>query len=215
VKPLSEQDYYETLEIPQDASPEDVARAYHLALSTYAEGSLAGHSVFSEGDVEVIRERIEMAYQALSDPELRVAYDAQLARQREEEHERPAPPDPAALAVAVSSAVDSVESLESLELDELDDEDGEFDGPRLRRVRLRNGVDLDQIAAVTKVNPTYLRFIEEERFDDLPAAVYVRGFVKGYASCVGLDPERVAKSYMQRCERNRESPKQRSIFSRR
>ena len=54
-----------------------------------------------------------------------------------------------------------------------------------------------------------------KRFDDLPAAVYVRGFVKGYASCIGLDPERVAKSYMPRCERNRESPKQRSIFSRR
>jgi len=212
VKPLSEQDYYETLEIPRDASAEDVTRAYNLARSTYAEGSLAGHSVFSEGDVEVIRERIEMAYQALSDPELRAAYDAQLARQSEQEHARPTPPDPAALAVAVSSAVDSIESLE---LDEIDDEDGEFDGQRLRRVRLRNGVDLDQIAAVTKVNPTYLRFIEEERFDDLPAAVYVRGFVKCYATCIGLDPDRVAKSYMQRYEQNRESPKQRRIFPRR
>ena len=50
------------------------------------------------------------------------------------------------------------------------------------------------------MNPTYLRFIEEERFDDLPAAVYVRGFVKGYARCLGLDPDRVAPSYMRRYE---------------
>ena len=54
-----------------------------------------------------------------------------------------------------------------------------------------------------------LRFIEEERFADLPARVYVRGFVGAYASCVGLDPRRVVESYMPRFDR--ESPKRRRV----
>jgi flagellar biosynthesis protein FlhG len=162
----------------------------------------------------VIRERIDLAYRTLKDPEARRTYDEELARRREEEPE-PILADPAALVMAVSEAVEAVESVEALELDEIDDGDGEFDGPRLRRVRLRQGVELEHIARITKVNPSYLRFIEEERFDELPAAVYVRGFVMGYAGCIGLDPEHVAQTYMQRLERVRPTQKPRKVFSRR
>lgn len=213
MKPLSEQDHYETLEIPQSASPEDVERAYLLARATYSEGSLAGHSVFEEGDVEVIRERIEIAYQTLKDPEARQSYDAGLKREADDSESAAIASDPVTLATSV---VPPVEPIETLELDELDAQDeGEFDGARLRRTRLRNGVELEAIAGVTKVNPTYLRFIEEERFEDLPAAVYVRGFVMGYASCVGLDPKRVAQSYMPRYEQSRSATPSRRRFSRR
>ena len=205
MKPLSEQDHYETLEVPPNASPEDIERAYRMARATYSEGSLAGHSMFAEGDVEVMRERIEVAYHTLSQLESRAAYDAQLASRGDE----PAPEifasDPAVVTTAVSPPVEPIETLELEELDAL--EEGEFDGARLRRARLRNGVELDEIAGVTKVNPTYLRFIEEERFEDLPAAVYVRGFVMGYASCIGLDPSRVAKSYMRRFQDAPENPR--------
>jgi flagellar biosynthesis protein FlhG len=216
VKPLSEQDHYETLEIPHSASPEDVERAYLLARATYADGSLAGHSVFEEGDVEVIRERIELAYQTLRDPGLRQSYDAGLEEKDEEHSEgeaRAMASDPVSLSTQVLPPATPVEALE---LDELDAEgEGEFDGPRLRRARLRNGIELEGIAGVTKVNPTYLRFIEEERFEDLPAAVYVRGFVMGYASCVGLDPKRVATSYMARYQERRGAAPSRRRFSRR
>ena len=83
----------------------------------------------------------------------------------------------------------------------------------MRRARLNHGIELEEIQRVTKVNPAYLEFIEEERFEDLPAAVYVRGFVMGYAGCIGLEPKRVADSYMQRYEAVQGKPK-RSLFSR-
>ena len=212
MKPLSEQDHYETLEVPRDAAPEDVERAYRMARSTYTEGSLAGHSMFAEGDVEVMRERIEVAYHILSRHDSRAVYDAKLASRADE----PAPEiigsDPAVVTTAVTPPVEAIETLELEELDAL--YEGEYDGARLRRARLRNGVELDEISGVTKVNPTYLRFIEEERFEELPAAVYVRGFVMGYASCIGLDPSRVAKSYMSRYQDAPEDPK-RGRFARR
>jgi flagellar biosynthesis protein FlhG len=225
VKPLSEQDHYEALDVPQSATRDEIERAYHLAKATYADDSLAGYSVFQEGDAPALRERLEIAYRTLADAEARRAYDAELAspvqRARSEPEPQlasaaPAAPAPAAAVAIAETRLPPPTSLASdLEEDESEsDEEAEYDGPRLERLRARRGIELDEIAGVTKVNPTYLRFIEEERFDDLPAAVYVRGFVKCYARCLGLDPDRVARSYMSRYE-ERSSKRRRGLFSRR
>jgi len=95
-----------------------------------------------------------------------------------------------------------------------EDEGAEWTGPRLRRARLLRGLEIDDVAAATKVNPTYLRFIEEERFDGLPALVYVRGFVTAYARLLGLDPNRVAPSYAARCEEQRRTKPRGRFLSR-
>jgi curved DNA-binding protein CbpA len=189
MKPLSEQDHFEILEVPRDASRQEIERAYRLAQATYADDSLAGYSVFGEGDAEALRERIETAYRVLSDEESRGAYRASLSGE-DPEAGGEASDSAAAHPTRAMAPVDDFEDV--------DEESGEFDGARLRRSRLRRGVDLDEVAGITKINPTYLRFIEEERFAELPAEVYVRGFVTAYASCVGLDAKRVAASYMRR-----------------
>ena len=199
MKPLFEQDHYEILEVRRGAAPEEIERAYRLALATYAEDSLAGYSVFEEGDAAAIRENIELAYRTLADPTARKSYDTALSRS-EAATARAGAELPTGSA-DFSAPEPQPETLDAL--DEADEDSGDFDGSRLRRARLRQGVELGEIAGVTKVSPTYLSFIEEERFDDLPANVYVRGFVMGYATCLGLDPQRVARSYMKRCEASR------------
>jgi len=209
VKPIFEHDYYETLEVGREAAPEEIERAYKLALLTYSEDSLAGYSVFEEGDVELMRERIEVAYQTLSDLENRRSYDLELGHL--ERLEPPQETSPTAVPAA-PSATAPLEPVDDFE--ELDGSDGDWTGARLRRARMRCGVEYEAIANTTKVNPEYLKFIEDERFDDLPAAVYVRGFVMGYASCVELDGKKVAASYMERYQESRDNPKRR-LFSRR
>jgi flagellar biosynthesis protein FlhG len=204
VKPLSEQTHYEVLEIPRTASPEEVERAYRLAAAVYGETSLGHYSVFGAEDVEALRARIEAAYDVLRDADARRAYDAEFGAAEEDEV--------AALLRDLAPAVETPELPEAAggfgDAEALAEEKaGDFDGARLRRARLRRGIELDQIASVTKINPTYLRFLEEERFADLPAAVYVRGFVGAYARCLGLDPSVVASSYMERYEEQRERPK--------
>ena len=62
------------------------------------------------------------------------------------------------------------------------------------------------------MNPSYLGFLEEERFSDLPTRVYVRGFAMAYAACLGLDTAVVAASYMRRYDAER--PRQRRRFTR-
>jgi flagellar biosynthesis protein FlhG len=210
VKPLLDQNHYEILEVRRGATPEEIEHAYRLALATYAEDSLAGYSVFEEGDAAAIRESIELAYHTLSDATAREGYDTALSCK--EATTPRAGSEPPAGSAGFSTPGPPPDALDAME--EFDEGSWDFDGARLRRARLRRGVELDEISSVTKVNPTYLSFIEEERFDDLPANVYVRGFVMGYATYLGLDAQRVARSYMERCQESR-SRRKRSSFSRR
>jgi curved DNA-binding protein CbpA len=208
----AELDHYELLDVARDASVEEIERAYRLASSTWAEGSLAMYSLFSDDEAGVLRDRIEHAFQVLSDAEARAAYDRGLAPD-----ETPVRADddlPFDLELSLEAPESHAESLPALaDFEESIEEAGvPWDGQRLRRNRLQRGIELDQIARVTKISPTYLRFIEDENFAMLPAAVYVRGFVTAYARCLGLDPARVAPDYIERFEEARaaESARQNS-----
>ena len=204
MKTLAEMTHYEVLEVGPDVGPDELERAYRLGRAAYAEDSLAVYSVFAEEDSSALRERIEVAYRVLADSDQRRLYDTSLGSgvAREDEikialdlagEDAGAPRDP-------SEVVREVTEFDAFD----EDEEGGFDGAWLRRYRLRCGVEIEQVAAVTKINPTYLRFIEDEKFEDLPAPVYVRGFVAAYARCIGLDPERVVPGYMKRLGTTRE-----------
>ena len=181
------------------ATKDEIERAYRLALATYTDDSLAGYSVFAEGDAAALRERIEAAYRVLSDSRMRSEYDTTLEVDRDEDSP---PTEPSAPLVPVEPAIgEGPLPLQMEELPHLDDDSGEFDGERLRHFRIRGGMEIEDIARITKISPTYLRFIEEEQFADLPDSVYVRGFVAAYANSVGLEGKEVAASYMKRFDK--------------
>ncbi|OLC56327.1 MAG: hypothetical protein AUH92_00395 [Acidobacteria bacterium 13_1_40CM_4_69_4] len=71
-------------------------------------------------------------------------------------------------------------------------------GSELREERQRLRLALETIAERTKIRRAYLQAIEEERFGDLPAAVFVRGFLREYARCLGLPGDDVTQTYMKR-----------------
>jgi transcriptional regulator with XRE-family HTH domain len=59
-------------------------------------------------------------------------------------------------------------------------------GRTLRLAREKRGLSLQQVEEVTKIRTRYLRDLENENFDVLPA-VYVLGSLKTYAGHLGLD----------------------------
>jgi flagellar biosynthesis protein FlhG len=71
-------------------------------------------------------------------------------------------------------------------------------GAALRGFREARGVSLGEIAAASKVGVRFLEYIEQDRHADLPAPVYLRGFVQEYARCVGLEPGSTAEAYLAR-----------------
>lgn len=75
-----------------------------------------------------------------------------------------------------------------------------YTGAVLAALRREHGLSLEAIGAVTKVRITHLRCLEEERFGSLPASIFLKGFVREYARCLKLDPERVWQDYRTRYE---------------
>lgn len=59
-------------------------------------------------------------------------------------------------------------------------------GVRLRRAREDKGLTLAYVAERIKVSRTTLTALEAGRLAELPAPVYVRGFIRSYARAIGL-----------------------------
>ena len=68
-------------------------------------------------------------------------------------------------------------------------------GARLRLERELLGMSIEEIARATRIPVTSLERVENDRFDDLPGEVFVRGFLRSYAKTVGLDADEVLAQY--------------------
>jgi hypothetical protein len=71
-------------------------------------------------------------------------------------------------------------------------------GNSLREARLRQGLDFPEIEQGTKIRAKYLRALEDEQFEVLPAQTYVKGFLRSYAEYLGLDGQLYVDEYNSR-----------------
>jgi cytoskeleton protein RodZ len=71
-------------------------------------------------------------------------------------------------------------------------------GSSLREARIRKGIEFPALEHATKIRAKYLRALEDERFELLPAHTYVKGFLRAYADELGLDGELYVDEYNSR-----------------
>jgi hypothetical protein len=71
-------------------------------------------------------------------------------------------------------------------------------GNSLREARLRQQLEFPEIEKTTKIRSKYLRALEEEKFDLLPAPTYVKGFLRTYADALGLEGQLYVDEYNSR-----------------
>ena len=71
-------------------------------------------------------------------------------------------------------------------------------GNSLREARVRRGIEFAQAELATKIRGKYLRALEEEHFEVLPAETYVKGFLRTYAEYLGLDGQLYVDEYNSR-----------------
>ena len=82
-------------------------------------------------------------------------------------------------------------------------------GNSLREARLRQALDFPEIEQGTKIRGKYLRALEDEQFDVLPAQTYVKGFLRSYAEYLGLDGQLYVDEYNSRFVVGEEEPQSR------
>src|SRR5690349_2920532 len=68
-------------------------------------------------------------------------------------------------------------------------------GKALRDARTEQGIELSEVERVTKIRQRFLSAMEDDRWEELPAPVYTKGFLSTYARYLGLDEEPLVESY--------------------
>jgi len=187
--PLEKPTLYAMLGVGRSASDEEIRRAYKRQKEVYATGGLATASMLDEEQLKAEQGRLDESYDTLLDPIRRRAYDLSMFPEPDEAEAAPQVPRPALAAEQLM--------LQSELLREIGP-DTEFTGALLRKVRESQGVELGEISARTKIAKAHLEAIEDETFSQLPAAVYVRGFVSELAKYLRLDPQQVQRTYLRR-----------------
>jgi hypothetical protein len=71
-------------------------------------------------------------------------------------------------------------------------------GNSLREARLRQQLEFPELEQQTKIRAKYLKALEDEEFDVLPAPTYVKGFLRNYADALGLEGQLYIDEYNSR-----------------
>jgi hypothetical protein len=62
-------------------------------------------------------------------------------------------------------------------------------GEALRHRRLQKNLTVEIVGQETHIHPRFLRALEEEKWEEFPARVYLQGFLRQYGNYLGLDGE--------------------------
>jgi hypothetical protein len=164
-------DDYKLLDLEDGANVEEVRRAYHRMKALYAESSLATYSLMTDEERTGILHRIEKAYMRITSNIETPSSDKQMSLRGE--------------GLAPSRGLEEDEPV----------------GTYLKRRREELDLTLKQVAGTTCIRSTYLGYIEEQRYSDLPALVYLKGFILVYARTLCIsEPELLTAAYIAQME---------------
>jgi curved DNA-binding protein CbpA len=207
MKTFEGENYYQILCVAGNATAIEIRRAYMDTLAIYEEESIATYSLFSAEQREILLQSIEKAFDTLIDENKRAAYNQMLIDTGQVEpafFSRPVTDKPAAHpddrslsrekslsrwvqkkaeAPVVMALIKEVQSKEMLS------------GQDLKRVREALGIEIPEIFAITRISSSILNMIEADQFDDLPAEIYLKQFLKSYAEILQIDPHHVVEGY--------------------
>ena len=212
--------YYEVLEIPTNASPQEIESAYIRARNAYSGDSVALYSLMTKDECDSVLEQIEEAYSVIGFPEKRREYDRLRGFNMSGFAQNYTSPDPGQSAFErpkdtavqyedfgsnlIEAKVSKITAQKKFNLEyELNpefetqiSEATDFNGQFLKKIREYKNVSMERMAEMTRISKTHLTALENEDIPKLPADVYVRGYVYQYAKVLKLNPDIVAASYL-------------------
>lgn len=204
---LERSNYYEILEVQTDASPAQIEQAYIRAKNAYSGDSVALYSLMSNEDCSRFLQQIEEAYAVLGFPEKRREYDrirgfnqptktVQSTDKTLQYEEFGSNLGEAKVSKITALKKFGLEYEVNQEMEDRIRDCSIFTGPFLKEIREYKNVTVERMAEMTRVSKNHIRAIENEDPSQLPADVYVRGYVYQYAKVLKLNPEAVASSFL-------------------
>ena len=69
-------------------------------------------------------------------------------------------------------------------------------GTRLKREREKQNLSLEEVASATKIASRMLKALEDDQFEKLPGGIFNKGFVRAYATHLGLNGDQAVADYL-------------------
>jgi len=209
MKKLEDLNYYELLEVAFDASPFEVHQAYKEMTLLYHDDSLASYSFFSGEEREKILAKLDQAYSTLMDEKRRSRYDQLLIErgilEKSTQYQgvrmklglmydakRATANTALKTRDRLKPVVSSNPVIQGILANDV------LSGRDLKKIRDELGISLEEISELVKVRVVYLHAIEDDEFEKTPSRIFLKGFLRAYAQCIGLDADMVASRYLKR-----------------
>jgi len=209
-KDFAQLNYYEILDIEPNATALEIRGAYNTALQMYQADSLVSYSFFSQEERSRILGLLEKAYFTLINETQREKYDHELTemgiisiKEKGSAFKR----DPVNI-FDINRQKDNSAMLknynaelkmkvsENQRINEILSRP-DISGADLKTIRNELGVAIEKIHQETKIRLDYLNYIEEDEAKKLPAAVFLKGFVKAYLRSLYIEPaDEISARYM-------------------
>ena len=189
---------YEVLELLPAASREEVEAAYKRALELIDGDKLGGYLMLDDEGRAAAREEIETAFATLADEKRRDRYDRGRPSAGAVRFLRPVESQPPRIAEVTQLHPTSPPSLapEPSEIPVELPSEGEINGQLIRRMRESRGMTITELSQRTKVSKAYLRAMEANDLQNLPARVFLRGFLTQIARVFRVDRKHMADGYL-------------------
>ncbi len=195
--------YYEILEVGTNAAQHEVTTAYERAKLTYSGDNPAIYTIFSENEARELLTLIEEAFSVIGNKTLRGVYDQRLLGAKGPTKDIAKDLTYEAILNASKAQFPEAKSLTAKptfkpnevfehEIKETKDWDGEL----LKKVREYKNITLERMCERTKINIWYVKAIENMDSENLPAVVFVRGYIIQLCRELDLNEKIVTDSYM-------------------
>jgi hypothetical protein len=206
-----EETFYDILKLDRGATTTEIVAAYHAAKAAFSKDSIATYSLFSNEETQEILQKLEEAYMTLSNLEKKRQYDrwldgdvpapkltvtaVQPPKENANMNEATSPP-PESNAANSETPSSQASVPTSPPATPAAAQPAIVSGDYLRELREKRGLSVDDVCRITKIPSKFLKAIEGHDFKNLPARVYIQGFIKNLSSLYRLEPQITAKSYL-------------------
>ena len=75
-------------------------------------------------------------------------------------------------------------------------------GNYLKDIRVKQEVTLEELSESTKIRLDYLKAIEEGKYEELPSAAFVKGFIRNYALALNAEPDKAMAIFRRDFDQN-------------
>jgi Uncharacterized protein conserved in bacteria len=208
-KDFSQLNHYEMLDIKPDAAALEIRGAYNAAMQMYQSDSLVSYSFFSQKERKEILALLEKAYFTLINEKERDIYDNELIRLgiiNSTERNPAVKKSVSIFDINRQGDASGIQKTNNVELKAKVSQNQrvteilsqqEISGTDLKAIRNELGVAIEKIHQETKIRIDYLNCIEGNNIEKLPAAVFLKGFIKAYLKCLCIEPvDEISARYM-------------------